>query len=116
MYVRRRTRALRLARDRVARYAERSPAADSACEKKKKTKDDYCNIAATRDGCQLTSPRRRWVLKGPHFGTILVLQDNGGLQWGEEDLLDLDVTRAVVTNRTTSDAYAAELVARTRRA
>ncbi len=28
--------------------------------------------------------------------------------------LDLDVTRAVVTNRVTSDAYAAELVAHTR--
>ena len=36
---------------------------------------------------------------------------------GEEDVpgdLDLDVTRAVVTNRVTSDAYAAELVAHTR--
>ena len=36
---------------------------------------------------------------------------------GEEDVpgdLDLDVTRAVVTNRVTSDAHAPELVAHTR--
>jgi hypothetical protein len=36
---------------------------------------------------------------------------------GEEDVprdLDLDVTRAVVTNRVTSDAYEAELVAHLR--
>jgi hypothetical protein len=109
-----RTRALRLARDSVARYA------------KKHEPDALQRIQRVwnRDKLQRTTiaDKQGWTpavddtaealgLKGHTLGRIP--EDCVG----EEDVpgdLDLDVTRAVVTNRVTSDAYAAELVAHTR--
>jgi hypothetical protein len=109
-----RTRALRLARDSVARYAEKhEPEALQQIQR-----------VWNRDKMQRTTiaVKHGWVPSADDTAEALGLKGHtlGRIPEdcvGEEDApghLDLDVTRAVVTNGVTSDAYAAELVAHTR--
>jgi hypothetical protein len=108
-----RTRALQLARDSVAQYAEKhEPEAlqriQRVWNRDKMRRTTIADKQGWAPAADVTAEAEALGLKGHTLGRIRV---------GEEDVqrdLDLDVTWAVVTNRVTSDAHAAELVAHTR--